>query len=35
VVRPVGNATTIDAKEAVTTKAKASAGYVLGCQPAN
>jgi uncharacterized protein DUF4307 len=35
VVRPVGDATTIDAREAVTTTAKASAGYVLGCQPAD
>jgi hypothetical protein len=32
VVRPVGDATTVDAREAVTTTAKASAGYVLGCQ---
>lgn len=35
VVRPTGGATTIDAKEAVATKAKASAGYVLGCQAAD
>lgn len=35
VVRPVGDATTIDAREAVTTTAKASAGYVLGCQAAD
>jgi Domain of unknown function (DUF4307) len=35
VVRPTGDATTVDAKEAVTTTAKASAGYVLGCQAAD
>ena len=35
VVHPQGNATSIDVKEAVTTSAKASAGYVLGCQPAD
>jgi hypothetical protein len=35
VVHPVGDATSIDAKEAVPTKAKASAGYVLGCQAAD
>jgi hypothetical protein len=35
VVRPTGDSTTIDVKEAVTTKAKASAGYVLGCQAAD
>jgi hypothetical protein len=35
VVRPTGGATTIDAKEAVATKARASAGYVLGCQAAD
>jgi hypothetical protein len=34
VVRPVGDATTIDAREAVTTTAKASVGDVLGCQAA-
>jgi hypothetical protein len=33
VVHPVGDATTIDAKEAVTTTARASVGDVLGCQP--
>jgi Domain of unknown function (DUF4307) len=35
VVRPVGRATTIDAREAVPTKARATAGYVLGCQAAD
>jgi hypothetical protein len=35
VVRPAGDGTSIDAKEAVTTTAKASAGYVLGCQAAD
>jgi hypothetical protein len=35
VVRPAGRATTIDAREAVPTKAKAAAGYVLGCQAAD
>ena len=35
VVRPAGRATTIDARETVTTKAKAAAGYVLGCQAAD
>src|ERR1700712_4458154 len=30
VVRPDGHASVIDAKEAVTTKSKATAGYVLG-----
>jgi hypothetical protein len=34
-VRPAAGSTTIDAREAVTTKSKASAGYVLGCQPAD
>jgi hypothetical protein len=35
VVHPVGDATTITAKEAVTTTARASVGDVLGCQPAD
>jgi hypothetical protein len=35
VVHPVGDATTIDAREAVTTTAKASVGDVLGCEAAN
>jgi hypothetical protein len=35
VVHPVGDATAVDAREAVTTTAKASAGYVLGCQAAD
>ena len=35
VVHPLGDATSIDAKEAVATTAKASAGYVLGCQAAD
>jgi hypothetical protein len=35
VVRPTGDATSVDAKEAVTTTAKATAGYVLGCQAAD
>jgi hypothetical protein len=35
VVRPAGHATSIDAREAVPTTAKASAGYVLGCQAAD
>jgi hypothetical protein len=35
VVRPVGNATSIDAREAVTTTAKASVGDVLGCVAAD
>jgi hypothetical protein len=35
VVRPEGSATTIRAKEAVTTTAQASVGDVLGCQPAD
>ena len=34
VVRPAGNATTIEAEETVTTTARASVGDVLGCQPA-
>ena len=33
-VRPAGNGTTIDAKEPVSTTARASVGDVLGCQPA-
>lgn len=35
VVRPEGSATTIQAKEVVTTTAKGSVGDVLGCQPAD
>lgn len=34
VVRPVGDATTIDAEEPVTTTGRAAVGDVLGCQPA-
>ena len=35
VVRPTGDATSVRAKESVTTTAKASVGDVLGCQPAD
>ncbi|NMO51018.1 DUF4307 domain-containing protein [Actinoplanes sp. TBRC 11911] len=35
VVRPTGDATTIQAKESVPTTAKGSVGDVLGCQPAD
>jgi len=35
VVRPSGDATTIDARETVTTTARASVGDVLGCEPAH
>jgi uncharacterized protein DUF4307 len=35
VVSPQGSATTIHAKEAVTTTARASVGDILGCQPAD
>jgi hypothetical protein len=34
VVRPAGDATTIDAREPVTTTRRASVGDVLGCRPA-
>jgi len=34
VVRPAGNATTIEADEPVTTKARGVVGDVLGCRPA-
>ncbi len=34
VVRPAGDATTVTAKETVSTKARASVGDVMGCRPA-
>ena len=34
-VRPTGNATTIEAAEAVSTTARASVGDVMGCRPAD
>jgi hypothetical protein len=34
VVRPAGDATSVDAKEPVPTKSRASVGDILGCQAA-